>query len=37
MKKEKILDETLILITSDHGSDYAESPRKKFIWRKKSL
>ena len=29
MKKEKILDETLILITSDHGSDYAESPRKK--------
>ena len=29
MEKEGILDDTLILITADHGSDYAESPRKK--------
>ena len=29
LKKENIYHETLILITADHGSDYAESPRKK--------
>ena len=29
MKKENILNETLIVITADHGSAYAESPRKK--------
>ena len=30
LKKNKIFEETLILITADHGSYYAESPRKKF-------
>ena len=29
LKNEKILDDTLLFITADHGSDYAESPRKK--------
>ena len=29
LKKNKILDDTLILITADHGSYYPESPRKK--------
>ncbi len=29
LKKENIYHETLMLITADHGSDYAESPRKK--------
>ena len=29
LKKENIFDETLILVTADHGSHYAESPRKK--------
>ena len=29
LRKENILEETLLLITADHGSDYAESPRKK--------
>ena len=28
LKKEGIFNETLILITADHGSNYAESPRK---------
>ena len=38
MENENILDDTLILITADHGSDYAESPRKKVhILRKKPL
>ena len=29
LNKENILEDTLLLITADHGSDYAESPRKK--------
>ena len=29
IENEKIYKETLLLITSDHGSDYAESPRQK--------
>ena len=29
LKENKILDQTLILITADHASYYAESPRKK--------
>ena len=29
MKKENIFNDTLIFVTADHGSHYAESPRKK--------
>ena len=29
MKKEKILDDTVILVTGDHGNQFAEGPRKK--------
>ena len=29
MKKERIFDDTLILLTADHGYSFAESPRKK--------
>jgi len=30
LERENIIDETTILITADHGAQYAESPRKKF-------
>ena len=33
LKKEKIFDETLMFISADHGSHYAESPRKNNIYQ----
>ena len=37
MKKENIFDDTLLFVTADHGSYYAESPRKKILLKESAL